>query len=150
MNVFMKRAIDLALANLEEGGQPFGAVLVKDDEIIAEGVNELHVVHDISGHAELLAIRRAQQQLHTNDLSGYTMYASGEPCAMCLSAMYFANIKDIFYAESIEQAANLGLGTSKFIYNELKLDKQDRTVTMQQLPIDDKAFSPMHNWKDNQ
>ncbi len=150
MNVFMKRAIELALANLEEGGQPFGAVLVKDDEIIAEGVNELHVVHDISGHAELLAIRRAQQQLHTNDLSGYTMYASGEPCAMCLAAMYFANIKDIFYGESIEQAANLGLGTSKFIYNELKLDKNDRTVTMQQMPIDDKSFSPIHNWKDKQ
>ena len=150
MNLFMKRAIELALANLEEGGQPFGAVLVKDNEIIAEGVNELHVVHDISGHAELLAIRRAQQQLHTNDLSGYTMYASGEPCAMCLAAMYFANIKDIYYAESIEQAANLGLGTSKFIYNELKLDKQDRTVTMQQLPIDDKSFSPMHSWKDKQ
>ena len=150
MNLFMKRAIELALANLEEGGQPFGAVLVKDDEIIAEGVNELHVVHDISGHAELLAMRRAQQQLHTNDLSGYTMYASGEPCAMCLSAMYFANIKDIYYGESVEQAANLGLGTSKFIYNELKLDKQDRTVTMLQLPIDDKSLSPMHSWKDKQ
>ncbi|WP_274310339.1 nucleoside deaminase [Solibacillus daqui] len=150
MNSFMERAIELAIANVKEGGQPFGAVLVKDDKIITEGVNELHIVHDISGHAELLAIRRAQQQLNTNDLTGYTMYASGEPCAMCLAAMYFANVKDIYFAESVEQAAKVGLSTSKFIYNELKQDKQDRSMMIKQLPIDEKSISPMQIWKDNQ
>lgn len=150
MNHFMQRAIELALTNVEEGGQPFGAVLVKDDQIIAEGVNELHIVHDISGHAELLAMRRAQQKLKTNDLSGFTMYASGEPCAMCLTAMYFANIQEIYFAESVEQAAAAGLGTSKFIYNELKLDKSDRAASMQQLPIEEGVASPMQRWKNYQ
>ncbi|MEG0472146.1 MAG: nucleoside deaminase [Solibacillus sp.] len=146
MNQFMERAVQLAIANVQEGGQPFGAVLVKDDQIIAEGVNELHVVHDVSGHAELLAIRRAQQQLQTSDLSGFTMYASGEPCAMCLSAMYFANIKDIYYGESVEQAAKVGLDKSKFIYNELKNDRAERTVSIQQIPLENEQQSPMKLW----
>ncbi|MCH7322561.1 nucleoside deaminase [Solibacillus sp. MA9] len=150
MNSFMERAIELAIANVKEGGQPFGAVLVKDDQIITEGVNELHIVHDISGHAELLAIRRAQQQLNTNDLTGFTMYASGEPCPMCLAAMYFANVKDIYFAESVEQAAKVGLSKSKFIYNELKQDKHDRSMMIKQLPIEEKSISPMQIWKDNQ
>ncbi|ATP40463.1 tRNA-specific adenosine deaminase [Solibacillus sp. R5-41] len=147
MKQFMERAVQLAIANVQEGGQPFGAVLVMDEQIIAEGVNELHVVHDVSGHAELLAIRRAQQQLQTNDLSGFTMYASGEPCAMCLSAMYFANIKDIYYCESVKQAAKVGLDKSKFIYNELKKDRAERTVSMQQIPLESEQQSPMKVWE---
>ena len=70
--------------------------------------------------------------------------------AVALCAMGCCKKAKCHEGKCCEKAANLGLGTSKFIYNELKLDKQDRTVTMQQLPIDDKAFSPMHNWKDNQ
>src|SRR5690625_4017791 len=104
MDQFMERAIELALKNVREGGDPFGAVLVKDGDVIAEGVNESHLHYDVSGHAELLAIKRAQQKLQTNDLSGYTMYASGEPCPMCLSAMYFTGITEVFYAQSIEDA----------------------------------------------
>lgn len=120
MDPFMKRAVELALQNVNEGGQPFGAVLVKDNQIVSEGVNELHKKHDVSGHAELLAIRRAQEKFETNELSGYTMYASGEPCSMCLTAMYFAGIDTLYYCQSTEDAAAVGLGKSTFIYHELK------------------------------
>src|SRR5690625_2798796 len=112
MDKFMKRAVQLALENVKEGGGPFGAVLVKDGEIISEGVNELHKKHDVSGHAELLAIRCAQEKLQTKDLSGYIMYASGEPCPMCLSAMYMAGIEKGYYASSIEDAAKVGIDGS--------------------------------------
>src|SRR5699024_3508910 len=71
MDPFMKRAVQLAIDNVDEGGQPFGAVLVKDGKIVAEGVNELHTTYDISGHAELIAIRKAQADKETHDLSDY-------------------------------------------------------------------------------
>ncbi|WP_332645728.1 nucleoside deaminase [Lysinibacillus sp. 54212] len=146
MNRFMEKAVQLAIQNVQEGGQPFGAVLVKDNNIISEGVNELHKVHDVSGHAELLAIRRAQQQLQTNDLSGFTMYASGEPCAMCLTAMYFAGIDEVYYAQSVEDAAQAGLDKSGFIYQELKKDKYERTMSIRQMPLKDLEKSPMTLW----
>src|SRR5690625_1819950 len=96
LDKFMKRAVDLAIQNVQEGGEPFGAVLVKDGKVVAEGVNELHKKYDISGHAELVAIRKAQAEKQTHDLTGYTMYASGEPCPMCLTSMYFSGIKDAY------------------------------------------------------
>ena len=106
---YLKRANDLAVANVEEGGQPFGAVLVKDGEVIGEGVNELHITHDVSGHAEMIAIRRAQQKLQTDCLRGARMYASGEPCPMCYAAMAFVGIDDVVYSASVEEAAGSGL-----------------------------------------
>lgn len=148
MNIFMKRAIDLAVQNVLEGGQPFGAVLVKENQIVAEGVNELHVKHDISGHAELLAIRRAQDKLKTIDLSGYTMYASGEPCPMCLSAMYFSGIKQVFYCQSVEDAAEIGLVKSEEIYKDLKEEKANRSVNISQIPLEITQENPMKLWKE--
>lgn len=146
MNQFMERAVELALLNVKEGGQPFGAVLVKDDKIISEGVNELHKVHDVSGHAELLAVRRAQEQFQTSELSGFTMYASGEPCPMCLSAMYFAGIEKVYYCQSVEEAVEAGLGKSKFIYEELRKDNTERTMRMVQIPLREDQENPMKNW----
>ena len=126
MDRFMKKAVDLALENVQEGGWPFGAVLVKDSKVIAEGVNELHKVHDISGHAEILAIRRAQAKLKTDDLLGFTMYASGEPCPMCLTAMYFASINDLYYCQSLEETVSYGMKDSAIIYDALKKTVQSR------------------------
>ncbi|MFK2825346.1 nucleoside deaminase [Bacillus sp. B190/17] len=146
MDKFMERAVELAVKNVQEGGQPFGAVLVKDDNMIAEGVNELHKVYDVSGHAELLAIRRAQEQLQTNDLSGYTMYASGEPCAMCLTAMYFAGIEKVFYCAEVEDAAAAGLEKSKMIYEDLKKSKEERTISMIRMPLNKGQENPMKLW----
>ncbi|MEH7225634.1 nucleoside deaminase [Bacillus sp. JJ1566] len=147
MDQFMKKAVELALNNVNEGGQPFGAVLVKDNEIVSEGVNELHKKHDVSGHAELLAIRRAQEKFQTNELSGYTMYASGEPCSMCLTAMYFAGIEKVYYCQSVEDAVAAGLGKSTFIYDELKKKREDRTLEMTQMKLVDGQEDPMALWK---
>ncbi|MFD2924561.1 nucleoside deaminase [Halobacillus naozhouensis] len=147
MDKFMERAVELAAENVRESGQPFGAVLVEDNKIVSEGVNELHKAYDVSGHAELLAIRRAQEQLQTNDLSGYTMYASGEPCPMCLSAMYFAGIEKVFYCASVENAVEAGLGKSKIIYEDLQKTKGERMLSMIQMPLDEGEEDPMKLWK---
>ncbi|WP_047985724.1 nucleoside deaminase [Ornithinibacillus californiensis] len=149
MDTFMERAVELAIDNVKEGGQPFGAVLVKDDQIIAEGVNELHKKHDVSGHAELIAIRRAQAKLDRSELAGYTMYASGEPCPMCLTAMYFAGIDKVFYCQSIEDAFGVGLTKSQFIYKELKVDKADRSIEMKQMPLQESQVNPLLLWQTN-
>ncbi|KGR78994.1 nucleoside deaminase [Ureibacillus manganicus] len=148
MDQFMERAVELAIENVREGGQPFGAVLVKDNSVVAEGVNELHRKFDVSGHAELLAIRRAQEQFQTDDLSGFTMYASGEPCPMCLTAMYFAGIDEVYYCGSVEEAVEVGLGKSKFIYEEFKRDKADRTVSMKRMPLKEGQVNPMKLWSE--
>ncbi|RHW30343.1 nucleoside deaminase [Oceanobacillus profundus] len=148
MDKFMERAIELATENIQEGGQPFGAVLVKENNIITEGVNELHKTFDVSGHAELLAIRRAQAKLQTNNLSGYTMYASGEPCPMCLTAMYFAGIEQVFYCATVEEAAEVGLGKSKEIYDDLKKAKTERTLSMRRMPLREGQVDPMKLWEE--
>lgn len=147
MNRFMERALELAINNVNNGGQPFGAVLVKENKIVAEGVNELHIRHDVSGHAELLAIRQAQEKLQTNDLSGYVMYASGEPCPMCLTAMYFAGIEEAYYCQSVEDAEAVGLGKSKLIYEDLKKVKADRSLKMKQIKILEEQENPMLIWE---
>lgn len=147
MDNFMKRAVELTLQNVAEGGQPFGAVLVKNNTIVSEGVNELHKKFDISGHAELLAIRRAQEQFQTNDLSGCVVYASGEPCAMCLTAMYFSGIEKVYYCASVEDAAEVGLGKSKSIYEDLKKSRSERTLQIIQMPLEEGLESPMELWK---
>src|SRR5690606_3058443 len=143
MDRFMKRAIELAVNNVKEGGQPFGAVLVKDDEIIAEGVNELHFKYDVSGHAELLAIRKAQEKLQTLDLNGYTMYASGEPCPMCMTAIYLSGIKNVYYCASLEDAKEAGLGASTFIYEELALPREQRSIDIIHIPLESGMVNPL-------
>lgn len=146
MNQFMERALQLASENVKAGGEPFGAVLVKDGEIIAEGVNQLHREYDISGHAELIAIRKAQQKEKTHNLSGYTMYASGEPCPMCLSAMYFAQITDVYYCQSVNDAVQVGLTKSKVIYDDLKKQNEERKVVKKQIPLQSNQQNPMKEW----
>lgn len=148
MGKFMERAVELAIENVREGGQPFGAVLVKNNHVVGEGANELHKRHDVSGHAELLAIRRAQAQLQVSDLSGSIMYASGEPCPMCLAAMYFAGIEKIYYCTSVEEADEVGLGKSKVIYNELKVPKEERTPSITQMPLKEGQINPMKFWQE--
>lgn len=147
MDQFMERAVELSLQNVREGGQPFGAVLVKDGEIIAEGVNELHKVQDVSGHAEMLAIRRAQQELNVDSLAGSIMYASGEPCPMCLSAMYLAGIVTAYYCASLEEAVQAGLGKSKIIYEDLQKPASERRLSMAQMPLAENQDNPVELWK---
>ncbi|MGY0694352.1 nucleoside deaminase [Virgibacillus sp. FSP13] len=148
MDKFMERAIELATENVQEGGQPFGAVLVKNGHLVAEGVNELHKRFDVSGHAEMMAIRRAQKKMHTTVLEGYTMYASGEPCLMCLTAMSFAGIDQVYYCNSVDDAVEAGLGKSKAIYEDLQKAKEERSIKMKQMPLSDGQKDPMKIWKE--
>ncbi len=142
----MERAIGLALANVAQGGQPFGAILVKDGEIIGEGVNELHLRPDSTGHAELLALRCAQEKLGTIDLRGTVMYASGAPCPMCFGAMAMAGVDKAYFANSLADALAVGLGRSSEVYADLQKAEAERAFQMIHLPVEDDEKNPMHVW----
>ncbi|QKY71123.1 nucleoside deaminase [Lentibacillus sp. CBA3610] len=148
MDQFMERAVELATENVRDGGEPFGAVLVKNDKQVTEGVNELHSRFDITAHAEIQAMRKAQKMMHSHVLQGYTMYASGEPCPMCLTAMYFAGIETIYYCATSEDAVDAGLGKAKNIYEELQKSKDGRSIEMIHMPLKDAQEDPMQLWKE--
>ena len=122
MNKFMKMAKDVALEGIEkrEGG-PFGAVIVKDDEIIAIGNNKVLGLNDPTAHAEIVAIREASRKLKTYDLKDCILYTSAYPCPMCLSAIIWANIGTVYYGCDKEDADKIGF-RDDFIYKVLKGD----------------------------
>lgn len=115
MNEFMQVAIEEARRGIEHGhGGPFGAVIVKDNEIIAKGHNLVLSSHDPTLHGEMSAIKRACKALDTFDLSGCEIYTTGEPCNMCLCACLWANIDKIYYGCSIKDNGKIGFRDSKF------------------------------------
>lgn len=133
MNEYMKIAKDAAEngMNLNEGG-PFGAVITdKDGNVISIGNNKVLKSNDPTAHAEVTAIRIACDKLNTYDLSGYILYTSCEPCPMCLSAAIWANIKDIYYACTREDAANIGF-RDDFIYEYLE-GKNKSAISLHQI-----------------
>ena len=115
---YMDMAARLSLENIDRGGGPFGAVIVRDGEIIATGVNSVTVDNDHTAHAEVNAIRHACGRLNTFRLEGCTVYSSCEPCPMCLSALYWAGVRKIFYGNTKEDAEAIDF-SDKFIYEEL-------------------------------
>jgi len=115
---FLQKAIALAYDNVELGGRPFGAVVVKDNKIIAIGVNRMQADCDPTAHAELLALRAAGKVLQSPRLDDCSVYASGQPCPMCFAAMRMSGINKIKFAYSNEQAEPFGLSTAQ-ITNEL-------------------------------
>ena len=131
---FLKQAIELAYQNSEKGGRPFGAVLVKDDEVIATGVNQILTTNDPTAHAELLAIRAASQRLGTANLAGCTVFASGQPCPMCMAAMRMAGVGSVYYAHSNEDGEQYGLSTAA-IYADLALPFAEQTMSIQYVPV---------------
>ena len=135
MKKYLDRAIELAFNNIESGGTPYGAVVVYNDDIIGEGYNTLHDSFDVSGHAELIAIKQAQQVLQTNDLSGCTIYASGHPCPMCFGAIGFVGINHIVYANSLEEASDVAMGLSQDIYQYLKGEMSPYQIKIEHRPI---------------
>jgi len=124
---FLTRAVIVAAEGIEKGGGPFGAVIVKDGEIISEGYNEVVYSSDPTAHAEILAIRRACEQLDTHDLSGCDLYASCEPCPMCLGAVYWSGIGRVFYSSSRGDAADAGFGDELF-YEEMSKSPEERKI----------------------
>ncbi len=114
---FMDVAIDLSDDNFDKNyGGPFGACVVKDGEIIGKGINRVIKDHDPTAHAEVVAIRQACKKLETHDLSGCELYTSCYPCPMCLSAIIWSNIKKVYYANTKEDAADIGF-RDDYIYD---------------------------------
>lgn len=143
---FMQMAIDLSVINIEEGGGPFGAVIVRDGKLIAKGANRVVPNNDPTAHAEVVAIRNACQALSTFDLSGCTVYTSCEPCPMCLSALYWAGIERICYANTKRDAAAIDFDDS-FIYDQLRLDYDDRSIHCEHF-MRNEALGAFRRWAD--
>ena len=128
----MKRAIELSVENVDKGGGPFGSVIVKNKKIIAEGANKVTSTNDPTAHGEIVAIREACKKLNNFNLNGSELYSSCEPCPMCLSAIYWARISKIYFANSREDAQKIDFDDS-LIYSELQKNINGRKIPMIQM-----------------
>ncbi len=143
-NNFMLRAIELSVNSANNAGGPFGCVIVKDNKIIAEGSNKVTSSNDPTAHAEIVAIRDACQKLNTFNLSGSDLYSSCEPCPMCLSAIYWSHIDNIFYANTRDDAKKINFDDS-FIYSEFSKKIEDRKIPIKQM-LRDEALKVFELW----
>ena len=121
----MRKAIELSIESVHNGGGPFGAVIAREGEIIAEGSNGVTIYNDPTAHAEVTAIRKACEKLGTFELKGCEIYTSCEPCPMCLGAIYWAHLDKIYYANDRKDAADIGFDDD-FIYQEIEVKPQYR------------------------
>lgn len=129
----MRQAIAAALQNVQEGkGGPFGALVVKDGQVIAVGTNGVTTTNDPTAHAEVVAIRRACSVLGTFQLTGCELYTTCEPCPMCLGAIYWARPDKVYYASTQHDAAQVGFDDA-FIYDEIATPYQQRRIPFEQL-----------------
>ena len=145
---FLRRAIGLAIENVVTGrGGPFAAVIVRNGEIVGEGVNTVTASHDPTAHGEVNAIRAAARALGTFTLSGCELYTSCEPCPMCLAASYWARIDAIYYGASAADAARAGFDDA-FLYEELCKDQAARAIPSKQL-IAGEAWASFQAWIDS-
>lgn len=143
---FLNRAIALSKKNMDQNsGGPFGAVVVRHGVIVSEGCNRVTSNNDPTAHAEVDAIRAACEKLKTFDLSDCEIYSSCEPCPMCLSAIYWARIKNVYYANTKEDAASISFD-DQFIYEELAKEKKDRALKMTHLESES-AKSVFQAWQ---
>lgn len=124
---FLEMAAELAEKNIDNGGGPFGAVIVRNGEVVATGVNRVTADNDPTAHAEVNAIRQACQRESTFNLKGCVIYSSCEPCPMCLSALYWAGVSRIYYGCTQEDAEAVNF-SDRFIYRELEKTKCDRMI----------------------
>ena len=143
-NKFMLRAIELSISSAKDTGGPFGCVMVKDDKIIAEGSNKVTFSNDPTAHAEIVAIREACKKLSTFNLTGCDLYASCEPCPMCLSAIYWSHVENIFYANTREDAKKINFDDS-LIYSEILKKNEDRKIPIKQM-LRDEALKAFEIW----
>lgn len=145
-NPFMARAIQLSMDNVMSGnGGPFGAVVVRQGSIIAEGINRVAASNDPTAHAEMIAIREACAKLSSFELKGCELYSSCEPCPMCLGACYWARLERIYFGNTAADASSIGFDDS-FIYRELTLDVGQRSIPM--VPImREQALTAFRAWQ---
>lgn len=146
---FLEKAIDQAFTGIQnnEGG-PFGAVIVKDGKIIGTGRNRVTSSNDPTAHAEIVAIREACQATGNFHQEDAVIYTSCEPCPMCMAAIYWAGIKTVWYSAGREDADRIGFGDN-FIYEELKLPPERRTVAMHRLEVS-RAKELFETWENKQ
>ena len=142
----MRRAIALSEVSVKNGGGPFGAVIARNGEIIAEASNKVTIDCDPTAHAEVSAIRLASKRLDTFDLSGCEIYTSCEPCPMCLGAIYWAHLDRIYYANNRSDAAAIGFDDD-FIYKELELKLEDRSTPIINM-IREEAMRAFSMWQE--
>ena len=148
-NQFMMRAIELSIKSVNSGTGPFGAVIVKDDKIISEGFNAVTFANDPTSHAEIVAIRNACKSLSNFSLEDCDLYTTCEPCPMCLSAVYWARIDKVYYANTRSDAHKIDFSDS-LIYEELNKTIKERKIPMHQMMRDEalKAFELWDKKKD--
>ena len=145
---FMQMAIDLSLSNVDNGGGPFGAVIVRNGEVLATGVNRVVPDNDPTAHAEVSAIREACRRTGNFKLEGCTVYSSCEPCPMCLSALYWAGVERICYGNTKDDARAAEFDDS-FIYDQLALPAGERAVLCCRF-MGDKAIEAFRKWRDKE
>lgn len=145
LNHFMRETIKLSRESVDQGGGPFAAIIVKDGEIVAKAANRVTQDNDPTAHAEINAIRQACRLLHTFDLSGCTIFASCEPCPMCLGAIYWARLDRVYFGNTKADAANIGFDDA-FIYKELNLPHKNRTIPMVNI-LRDEAKDAFTDWE---
>jgi tRNA(Arg) A34 adenosine deaminase TadA len=143
---FLREAVRVASANVDQGGGPFGAIVVRDGEIVASGANGVTRSNDPTAHAEIEAIRAACGALGSFQLEGCEIYASSEPCPMCLGAVYWARPEAVYYANARETAVQAGFD-DHHIYEEFALPPAERRYPVKQLVIEE-ADEPFRRWAD--
>tara|TARA_B100000686_G_C16408079_1_gene770772 strand:+ start:327 stop:791 length:465 start_codon:yes stop_codon:yes gene_type:complete len=129
---FMKMAIELSIESVNKNGGPFGCVIVKNNKVIAKGSNKVTSTNDPTAHGEIVAIREACKKLNNFNLNGSELYSTCEPCPMCLSAIYWARISKIYYANTREDAQKIDFDDS-FIYSEFEKKIKERKIPMIQM-----------------
>jgi len=147
---FLCEAIELAQANMEEGGRPFGAVVVRDGAVVATGVNEIIATKDPTAHAELVALRAASRALGSPNLAGCAVYASGHPCPMCMAAMRLSGVSEVYYAYSNDDGAPYGLSTAA-IYADLAKPFAEQSMKISYVPVRKDGEADLYvEWKRRQ
>ena len=147
---FLCEAIELARANMEEGGRPFGAVVVRDGAVVATGVNEIIATKDPTAHAELVALRAASRALGSPNLAGCAVYASGHPCPMCMAAMRLSGVSEVYYAYSNDDGAPYGLSTAA-IYADLAKPFAEQSMKISYVPVRKDGEADLYvEWKRRQ
>lgn len=143
---FMREAIRLSIQMMRRGqGGPFGAVVVRNGKVVGRGSNQVTSANDPTAHAEIVAIREACKRLKTFQLDDCDLYTSCEPCPMCLSAIYWARLAKVFYANTRKDAAKINFDDD-FIYREVALPIRKRTLKMKQL-LHDEALAAFTEWQ---
>ncbi len=142
---FMNEAIALSRESVSCGGGPFGTVIVKDGTVVGRGANSVTKLNDPTAHGEIVAIREACSKLNSFRLDGCILYTSCEPCPMCLGAIYWSRVKEIYFANTREDAASIGFDDA-LIYDELSVPLRDRRIAFLQI-MREEALVVFDSWR---